>query len=85
MRTFTLKDNGNVDEMRIQLHKDGFELVKTLPDGTEVFNQVNPPKEKPWTAMDQYKETKALLRKQYAYGISAGMGRGVNLTDWLKA
>ena len=84
MKTFTLKDTGNVDQLRIQLFKDGFELVETLADGSEVFNQVNPPKVTPWTAEDQYKETKKAFRKAYDYGIS-GYSRNINLTDWLKA
>lgn len=82
MKTFTLKDNGNVDALRIQLHKDGFELVNTLEDGTELYHQTNPPQEKPWSAMDCYKETKARIRKQYNYGISFGV-RNSQLTDWL--
>ncbi len=84
MKTFTLKDTGDVNVLRSQLFKDGFELVQTLEDGTEIYNQVNPPKVKPWTAMDQYKETKATIKKHYDYGISHGL-LGRSLTDWMKA
>jgi hypothetical protein len=85
MSQFTLVDSGNVDALRLQLHKDGFQLVSTNEDGSEVYNLVHPPVEKPWTAIDQYKETKARISRQYHYGITGAMktNRGSYLTDWL--
>jgi hypothetical protein len=82
MKEFRVKlADAPIAELSKNLKDDGFVLVETTEDGTMVYHQLNESKIKPWTAEDQYKETKKAIRKHYDFGWSS-VSRNTSLTPW---